>query len=420
MSSSRPLARRVVITGIGVVSCCGIGIEEFWHSVREGLSGIRRIESFDVSDLPCQIGGEVRNFDPLDYIEPKKARKQGRFVHFAIAAARQAVEDSGLDLTRMNRYDIGVAFGSSGGGNGNIADEHYRRWVESGFRTVDPNAINEVPAHAAASHIAIELGLKGPHMSVSTGCVTGVVTVAQGFEALRNGAAKCMLVGASEACLSRFVFHTLCKQRVLSKANAEPAKACRPFDKHRDGLVLGEGAGALVLETAEHAMQRGAAIYAEVLGYGITTEAYHMVFSIPTGEELARALKTALTMARMAPHEIDYACVHGISNPEYDVADTKGLKLCMGQHAYRIPVSSIKPITAQPFSAAPIMQAAAVCMALDTGIIPPTINYTTPDEQCDLDYVPNVARRARVDSAVLNAHSFGGTHGVLVLRRFEA
>jgi 3-oxoacyl-[acyl-carrier-protein] synthase II len=412
------MSRRVVITGLGVVACCGEGKDAFWAAVRDGRSGVSHLDSFEVSDLACQIGGQVRGFDPLRYIDPKKARKQGRFVHFSVAAARQAFEDSGLEGSKLSREQYGVSFGSSGAGFGNLADDGYKTVLEHGIKELDAGVINEVPAHAATSHIAIDLGLKGPTLSASTGCVTAVVTLSQGFEAIRNGQAKVMIAGASEACLSRFVFGLLCRQRVMSTRNEEPAKACRPFDKERDGLVLGEGAAAVVLETAEHAMDRGARIYGEMVGYGLTCEAFHMVISLPTGEELARALGQALAMARVSPTEVDYACAHGIGNKQYDVADTRGLQQALGAHAYRIPVSSIKPVTAQPFAACAAMQTVAVAMGFATDTVPPTINYQTPDEECDLDYVPNVARRARVDTAVLNAHSFGGTHGALVLRRF--
>lgn len=415
----RPLARRVVITGLGVVSCCGTGKDAFWRSVRDGVSGIRRIESFDVSQLSSQIGGEVRDFDPLDYIEERKARHQGRFVHFCVAAARLALADADLDPTRMEPSDIGAAFGSSGAGCGNIADEGYRTVFEQGPKAAYSGLINEIPAHAATSHVSIEFGLKGPCLSNSTGCVTSIVSVTNGVQVLRRGDAKCMVVGASEACLSEFVFAVLCRQRVLSTANDDPAGACKPFDLDRDGLVLGEGGAALVLETAAHAMDRGARIYGEVVGIGFASEAYHMVMSIPTGEELDRALRDALTEARLAPNDVDYVCAHGIGNKQYDVADTRGYKLALGDHAYNIPVSSIKPVTAQPFAAAGLMQTLAACMSFTEGVVPPTINYKTPDPDCDLDYVPNTARRARVDTAALNSHSFGGTHAAMVLRRFE-
>lgn len=416
--SSLPMAQRVVITGLGVVSCCGIGKQAFWQAVRDGVSGISHVRSFDVSHLPCRIAGEVQGFDPEEYIEQKKARKQGRFVHFALAAARQAVEDAGIDLGTLNPYEVGVAFGSASAGFGNIADDSYRRVFEEGVAAVDRNALNEIPAHAATSHISMEFRLKGPSMSNTTGCVSSLVAVADAVEAIRRGEATCMVAAASEACLSPWVFEALCRQRVLSTRNDSPREACRPFDLERDGLVLGEGGGAVVLERADHALDRGARIYAEVLGAGFTAEAFHMVLSLPTGEELARALTSALVASRLRPEDIDYVCAHGIGSKHYDLADTRGLKLVLKEHAYRIPVSSIKAVTSQPFAAGGAFQIAAVCMAFEEQVVPPTINYHTPDPECDLDYVPNVARRARLDVAALNAHSFGGTHAALVLRRF--
>ena len=256
-------------------------------------------------------------------------------------------------------------------------------------------------------------------MSASTGCVTSLITLAQGMGAIHSGAAKAMIVGASEASLGPLIFGLLCRLKVLSPRNADPATACKPYDKERDGLALSDGAGALVLETARHAVDRGAQIYAEVLGYGLTSEAYHMVVALPTGEELAHAIRMALATSRIGPTEIDYMCAHGIGNKQYDIADTQALKLALGDHAYRIAVSSIKPVMGQPFSAAAALQMVSTCMTIATSTIPPTINYNTPDEECDLDYVPNVGRRARWISALLNAHSFGGSHGAAVLRRFE-
>ncbi len=419
MSAIEAPSRRVVITGAGVVSCAGMGKQAFWEALRDGKSGVRRITRFDVSDLRAQIAGEITDFDPLDWIEAKKAAKQGRFVHFALAAAQMALEDSDLNLEREDRLSIGVAFGTSGAGNGNIADDHYVRWVESEFQRVDPTGINEIPAHAASSHISIELGLKGPQYSLSTGCVTSVLTVGQAMETIRRGQATCMVAGGSEACLSRPIYHMLARQRVLSTRNDDPKGACRPFDKDRDGLVLGEGAAAVVLESAEHAMKRGARIYGELLGYGVNTEAYHMVISIPTGDELARCLRDAMRMGKLAPNDIDYFCAHGIGNKEYDIGDTLGIKKALGQHAYHIPVTSIKPVPGQCFGAGAAMQLAAVCMVLQTETVPPTLNLVEPDEECDLDYVPGAARRGRIDTVALNAHSFGGTHAALIVRRFD-
>lgn len=417
---SRSLKQRVVITGLGVVACCGVNLEAFWRAVREGKSGIGYIQRFDVSGLPSKIGGEVRDFDPLDYIDEKKAKKQGRFVHFALAAAKMAIQDSGLDLSQMNPYHVGVAFGSSSGGYGNIADEGYRIAIERGVRYVPPTTLNEISTHAGTVHIAIEFGLKGPCASNSTGCASGITAIEDAMFVLRSGGAECMVVGASDACLSPLVFQALCKQKVLSRHNDDPAGACKPFDLHRDGLVLGEGGGVMVLETAEHALERGAHIYAEVLAASSYCEARHLLVSGTTGEEMAVALKAALASGRVGPSDVDYVCIHGIGNKEYDLSDTRGLKLALGRHAYNVPASSIKPVTGQPFGGAVPMQVAAVCKAFEEDILPPTINLTTPDPECDLDYVPGVARRARINVATINSHSFGGTHAVVLLRRFDA
>lgn len=419
MLTHTPLSRRVVITGIGVVSCAGIGKDPFWRAVRDGVSGIRHIDTFDVSELPSQIAGLVRDFDPLDYVPAKKANKMGRFSHFALAAARLALDDARLDPARHDTRSIGVCFGTTTAGNGNITDEYYYTLYHDGLRAVDTSCINEGPAHAAASHIAIELGFKGPCMSDATGCATSLMTIGRGLEAIRNGHAVRMVVGATEACLSPHIFAVLCRQRVLSTSNDEPHKACKPFDKHRDGLVAAEGAGALVLESAQHALERGATIYAEVLGYSAAAEAYHMVFSRHDGDALARTVNGALAAARLAPNDIDYVCPHGIGNRQYDTADARGLRTALGDHIYRVTVSSIKGVTGQPFAAGGTFQTASVCMAMTTDTIAPTINHTTPDDDCVFDVVPNRARHARVDTAIVNAHSFGGTHAVMALRRFE-
>jgi 3-oxoacyl-[acyl-carrier-protein] synthase II len=401
------------------VSCCGIGKDAFWRAVRDGVSGIGYIESFDTSEYNCKIAGEVRDFDPLDYVEAKEALRQGRFVHYAIAAAREALEDSGVLQSGTDRYQMGAALGSSAAGFGNVADASYQLAIEESVKLVDATAIVEISAHATTSHVSIEFGLKGPSMSNSTGCVTSMVAVSQAMDALRSGAAKVMVVGASEACVSPYVFYLLYKLGVLSPGKEGPTKACKPYDLNRDGLVLSEGAGAMVLETAAHAMDRGAHVYGEVLSTGYACEAHHMVIALPTGEELARALTTAITEARIAPSDIDYVCSHGIGNKQYDLADTRALKMALGDHAYRIPVSSIKPVTGQAFAAAGAMQATAVCMAFAEGTVPPTLNYATPDPDCDLDYVPGEARRARVDVAMVNGHSFGGAHAAMLLRRFD-
>ncbi len=419
LTSTRSLDRRVVITGMGIVSCCGIGVAPFWRSVRDGVSGIGYIESFDASSYACRIAGEVRNFDPLDHIEAKEALRQGRFVHYAIAAAREAVEDSGVLQSGTDPYLMGSAFGSSAAGFGNVADASYQIAIEESIRLVDATAIVEISAHAATSHVAIEFGLKGPSLSNSTGCVTSIVAVSQALDALRGGMAEVMVVGASEACVAQYPFYLLYKLGVLAPGKEGPTRACKPYDLNRDGLVVSEGAGALVLETARHAMDRGAHIYGEVLSTGYACEAHHMVIALPTGEELARAFRSAIADARIAPSDIDYVCSHGIGNKQYDEADTRALKLALGDHAYKIPVSSIKPVVGQAFAASGAMQATAACMAFAEGVVPPTVNLETPDPVCDLDYVPGHARRARVEVAAVNGHSFGGAHAAMLLRKFD-
>jgi 3-oxoacyl-[acyl-carrier-protein] synthase II len=409
----------VVISGLGVISCCGNDVDSFWRSVRDGVSGIGPIESFDASPYVVKIAGEVHNFDPLEYVAAKEALRQGRFVHYAIAAARQAVEDSGILNSKTDRYLMGAALGSSAAGFGNLADAFYQLLIEESYKLVDATAIVEASAHATTSHVSIEFGLKGPSLSNSTGCVTALVAVSQAIDTLRSGAAKVMVVGASEACVSPFTIALLHKLGVLAPGRNGPTTACRPYDLHRDGLVLSEGAAVLVLETARHAMDRGAHIYGEVLSAGYACEAHHMVIAKPTGEELAEAFRVAMAEARIAPSDIDYVCSHGIGNRQYDEADTRALKMALGDHAYRIPVSSIKPVTGQAFAAAGGMQAIAALMAMAENIVPPTLNLDTPDPTCDLDYVPGKARHSRVDVVAINGHSFGGAHGAMLLRRFD-
>ncbi len=413
------LKKRVVITGLGVVAPNGIGKDAFWESVVEGRSAIDYVTSFDVSDLYCQIAGQVRDFDPTDYMNAKAARTTGRFSQFAVASAKLAVADAELDLSHLDAFRMGAVFGSSLAGNGNISDEMYQHLFTRGARGLHVLVGNEMTTHAATSHVFIELGMQGPNASSATGCVSGLDAIAAGRDTIRSGQADVMVVGGSEACVSSVGMTLLCHQNVLTHRNDDPKGASRPYDSTRDGLVLSEGGGAVVLESAEHALDRGADIYAEVRGYGSTTEAQHLLVADPSGAELAHAFRGALLESRIAPEDIDYVCAHGISSRDYDAADTRALKLVLGDRAYNIPVSSIKSTTGQPFAAGGAWQAVAACMVLRTDVVPPTTNYRNPDPQCDLDYVPNRARKARVDTIMLNSHSFGGTHAALIMRRFR-
>ena len=418
MKNSTIRERRAVITGVGAVTCSGIGRQEFWDSLLENRSGIDYIQSFDVSDLPVKFGGEVRGFNPTDYMRRRDVQHSGRFSQFALAVARMAVEDSGLKLDAIDPYDVGVVFGSSGSGVGSVADRNYHNFVTKGDNYVDPRSVVEIPAHATTSHICIALGVKGPNSSFSAGCATGIESVAQAARLVRAKHAKVVIAGASETCLSRVVFAQLCRQGVLSKHNDNPKRACRPFDISRDGLVLAEGAGAVIVEDAEYAMSRGATILAEYGGYGSATEARHMVFADPSGEELAVAFREALRLARLSPADVDYCCAHGIGNHDYDIADTRALKKVLGERAYSIPVTSIKPVTGQPFAAGGTLSVIASSLALHQQIVPATLNHRVPDPECDLDYVPDGPLQSRVNCVLLNAHSFGGTHAALALKSF--
>lgn len=418
-SNGRDLRQRVVITGLGVVSSTGMGKDAFWEALVEGRSGVKHITGFECEDLPSRVAGQITDFDPTDYMDAGDARRSGKFVHYSVAAARMALEDSQLDLRSVEPFRAGAIFGNSTAANGNLADGIYRRWGENGANACGPTDCVQLAAHAGTAHVFIEMGLRGPNTTVGSGCCSGIEAIYQGREILRSGQADVMVVGASEACISRFGMSLLCRTGVLTGHNEEPKTASRPYDATRNGLVLSEGGGAVVLETARHALDRGAPIYAEVAGYGSTTEARHLVIPDPSGVELAQAFRQALQDAHLAPDDIDYVCAHGIANVDYDKADTRATKMVLGERAYNIPVSSIKGTTGQPFAAGGAWQTLAGCMAMRKNLIPPTMNYRVPDPDCDLDYVPNTARHSRVDTVMVNSHSFGGTHAALILREFD-
>ena len=409
--------QRVVITGLGVVAPNGIGKETFWQALIAGRSGIDWITSFDTSGLYCRIAGQVKDFDARDYMSKRGVRMAGRFAHFSVAASRLAVEDAGLEPSRVDPYRMGAIFGTSLAGVGNISDDMYHRFETQGPDGIVPSMATEMAAHAATSHVFIELGFKGPNSTSAAGCVASLDSIAVACDVLRAGQADVMIAGGTEACISPGVMALLCKQRVLTHHNSHPGEASRHYDHPRDGLVLSEGGGAVILETLEHARERGATIYAEVRGYSSATEAKRMIAAEQSGDELAYAFETALLSGRVAAEQIDYVCAHGIGTREYDIADTNAIKKVLGERAHNVPVSSIKSIIGQSFAAGGAFQVVSSCMTLTTGIIPPTINYRVPDPACDLDYVPNQARRARVDMVMTNSHSFGGTHAALILGR---
>jgi 3-oxoacyl-[acyl-carrier-protein] synthase II len=410
---------RVVITGLGAISPNGIGKDAFWDGLIRGHSGISRITRFDATAFPCQIAGEVTNFQPTSYIDPSAAKRMSRVSQFAIAAAKMALEDSGLRVMRENARKIGVCFGTSVGGAELFETEHVP-FLERGVRAIHPLSVVEFAPYGASSHVAIELGTSGVCGSVSTGCTAGLDALHWGYMQICLRRATVMVVGCAEALLSPFAFGTICAAGVLSKRNEAPQEASRPFDLHRDGLVLSEGAGAIVLEELEHAQERNARIYAEVLGYATARDGEDLVRCDLSGSGTARVIATALYHTTVPTYRIDYINAHGVGLRDYDTAETNAIKAVFEDQAYHIPVSSIKSMIGQPFAAGSSLQVVASCLTLQHGVIPPTINCNTPDPNCDLDYVPHRARRARVRLLLVHAHGMGGTDSALVLGKLDA
>jgi len=406
--------RRVVITGLGVVSPVGIGKEAFWDSLIHGRSGITRITRFDPSDFPSQIAGEVKDFNPEDFI-PKGASKISRFSQFAVAAAKMAVEDAGLDIS-SDPYRIGACFGTSIGGGGWPFEKAHLEFLNKGPEGVWPFAALEYSSHAPTSYVCIFLGIQGPGVTVASACATGLDVIEWGRTQIRSGKLKAVIVGGTEAPLYPFSFAAFCATGTLSSRNEEPKRASRPYDLYRNGLVLSEGAAAVVLEDMDYALDRGARIYAEVVGFSGASEGMHLRKVDLEGKTLARAIKRALDDANLNPEEVDYICAHGNSMPDYDISETNAFKKALGEYVYHIPISSIKSVMGQPLGSAGAFQVVSSCMSLKYNLIPPTINLEVPDPRCDLDYVPNQARSARIRTVLMNAHSLGGMHSVLVLR----
>lgn len=408
-------SRRVVITGLGVVAPNGIGKEIFWQNLIAGKSAIDYITAFDASPYPCQVAGEVRDFDPTAFIPSRKARMMGRFSQLAIAATRLAFEDADLTIGGDLSSSASIFYGTSIGGGGDVAAGALENLRRDGVAGIDPWAALEYPSHAPSSYIAIEFGIRGPALSVSSNCCTGIDAIDEGFKHITEGASTVAVVGGCDAPIFPLAFGAFCALGALTKRNDSPQKASRPYDALRDGIVISEGAATLILEELEFARERGARIYGEVLGHGSASEAIGMRKGDLSGKRMASAIVEAIHRAGLTPESIDHVNAHGSSLVDYDICDTNALKEALGQHAYRIPVSSIKSMIGQPVSAAGTIQAAAACLSLRDQIVPPTINQEVPDPQCDLDYVPNVSRVARVKHVLINGHSFGGSVAALVI-----
>jgi len=410
------LKRRVVITGLGVIASNGIGKEAFWDALVNGRSGIGRITRFDASTYPSQIAGEVNGFDPTDYMSPKTAKRIDRFSQFGVAAVSMAVEDARLKIEEEDPDRIGVIVGSSVGGMPDAETQH-TIFMEKGLRRVSPLLGTRLFPGSISNLIAIELGVHGFGATISSGCATGVDAIGYAFEAISMGKADLIITGAAETPLAPLTFGSLCLTGVMSTKNDTPIKVPCPFDKKRDGIVLGEGAGIVILEELEHALARERTIYAEVLGYGTTYDGYHITQPMPTGEHASKAIKLALKEADLRPEDIDYINAHGCGTPLSDQIETLAIKKVFGDHAYKLSVSSIEPMIGHPFGAAAAIEIIACALVLKNQILPPTINYEDPDPECDLDYIPNKAREGNVRVLISNSLSFGGKNSVLVLKQ---
>ncbi|MBW1771526.1 MAG: beta-ketoacyl-ACP synthase II [Deltaproteobacteria bacterium] len=410
--------RRVVITGLGMVTPLGIGVQKNWESVCAGVSGITEITKFDPSPYSCQIAGEVKDFRPEDFLDKQKIRRFDVFIHYAMAAARMAMEDSGLKVSSSNSHRVGCLTGSGLGGLTML--EHFHRiLLEKGPRRVSPFFIPGMIANMAPGQIAIEFGAKGPNLSIETACAASCHAVGESFRYIHEGIADAMITGGSEVVVTPLALAGFCSMRALSTRNDAPQSASRPFDMDRDGFVMGEGAGILILEEMELALERGANIYAEVVGYGLSGDAYHVSAPDPEGEGAIHCMAMAIERAGLQPEDIDYINAHGTSTKLNDASETKAIKILFGEHASKLAVSSTKSMTGHLLGGAGGVEAIYMALTIENGIIPPTTNYETPDPECGLDYVPNVARKGKVNVAMSNSFGFGGTNASLVLKKFN-
>lgn len=407
--------RRVVITGMGVVAPNGIGAVPFWESIIEGRCGLGPLRRFDASQYRSQIAGEVRDWNPLDFMSREHAKTTGLFAQFSIAAARMAWDESGLAGEKANSERIGVCGGSTIGAPNEIYADQMKRFLKSGPRGVSFFASAEYTPHAATARIAIELGISGPNHTVSTGCSTGFDVVGWGFNMIQSGHLDAAVVAAADSVLSPLEFATLDVMGILSTRNDSPETALRPYDRDRDGAVASEGGGAVVLEEMEHAQARGAVIWGEILGHGSANEMNHLVSDNTHPEAIAQAIGAGLAESQISPENVDYICSHGVGMKHYDRAETMAFKRVFGEDAYRIPVSSVKGLTGQAYAGGAMFQVVTAAKVLETGLIPPTYNHENPDPDCDLDYVSGGVRRNDVEVCMMNAQSVGGTHSVLVL-----
>jgi len=410
--------RRVVVTGLGMISPLGVGNDPTWKGLLEGRSGVGRITKFDATEYPCQIAGEVRGFEPEAWIEKKEVKKSDTFIHYAIAAAQMAVDDAKFDRTRNDPDRVGVIIGSGIGGLP-LIEEMHKKLLERGPSRISPFFIPGLIVNLAAGHISIRFGCKGPSSAPATACATGAHAIGDAYKVIQRDDADVMFAGGSEAVITALAVGGFSAMRALSTRNDEPERASRPWDAERDGFVMGEGAGVLIIEEREHALARGAHIYCEITGYGMSSDAFHITSPSEDGDGMMRVMTRALKDAGLKPADIDYINAHGTSTPVGDKTETIAIKRVFGDEAYKVAVSSTKSMTGHLLGAAGGLESAIAAMVVKHNIIPPTINYENPDPECDLDYVPNQAREKQITHVLSNSFGFGGTNATLIFSKHE-
>jgi beta-ketoacyl-acyl-carrier-protein synthase II len=418
MENSFKNKRRVVVTGLGVVSSIGLTVNEFWNNLIAGKSGISTVEGFDLEKINSKIAGQIKNFEPQNYINIKDAKRMDRFAQFAVAATLMALEDSNYKINEHNCNNTGVFIGSGVGGLSTIEEQH-QKLLEKGADRVSPFLVPMMICNMAAAQVSIASGAKGPVSTVTTACAAGTNAIGDAFEIIKRGAADVMITGGSEAAITPLGMAGFASMHALSTRNDDPPKASRPFERDRDGFVMGEGSGILILEELNHAINRGANIYAEIIGYGLSGEAYHITALEQSGVNVARCIENCLFEAQIEKEEVDYINAHGTSTPLNDIAETNAIKKCFGDYAYKLNISSTKSMHGHCLGAAGGVESVATVLAIKNSVIPPTINYFNADENCDLNYTPNVAVNKNIKVALKNSMGFGGHNVTLAYKKFE-
>ncbi|MDD5687857.1 MAG: beta-ketoacyl-ACP synthase II [Elusimicrobia bacterium] len=413
------MSNRAVITGVGIIAPNGIGKDRYWKAITSGESGIKKISSFDTSQYPTKIAGEVSDFNPANYMEKRKSKMLSRFTQFALVATKMAIEDSALKPENEDPYRMGISFGNTLGGE-EIDEEQHIVFHEKGWENLDPFSSARASNNYAVGVIASELKIKGPNITISTGCTSALSAIAYALDLIKSGKTDIVIAGGSEAPLVPFAFNAFCAAGVLSRRNEKPEKVSRPFEKNRDGYVLAEGCGILIIESLEHALKRNADIYAEVASYGVTNDGFSMLRMEPMGNEVAKAIELALKSGNLEAGDIDYINAHGSSSPLSDKRETNAIKLSLGEHAYKTPISSIKSMVGQPLAATGGIQAITTALAIKNRCIPPTINYEEEDPDCDLNYTPNKSQTCEIDAALINGFGLGGNNISMILKKYDS